>query len=507
MELDLKTAMKELPLFFFLLMATCLGKELPSFLHVCSDNDPNVNDCMISAIEDLRPYLKKGVPEYNIPCLEPLILEDLITEDISGLKVKVANVSAYGCSDFIVQYVNVNWENRSMEMDLDIPELKINAHYLVNGKVLMVPIKGKGDIEANITDCSSQTLLQMEKYEVDGERHVKFSNVNIKVKVGGGRIRLENLFNGDDKLLSFISEVVNRNLQMFLKELMPILEKGLARKFMEVGNNVVEQFTCRQLVPTPNQKITLVVVEAGKMFLRSLLFVCGAVLVTAKIPDYIKICKSTEPNMAQCITDSVNALRPYLKAGIPELDVPPLEPLFLDEIKLRSGPNAAKLDANFTNVKVWGPSDFKILEMKPNVAKKRFAFKVTVPQVYFEGDYDIDMHILLLKYKGKGPVSGNFTDYFFDCIMKGRTMMIEGKDYLKFDKMRCKLQFGKSSIKLANLFKEDPVLARATDDVIEENTELFLAEIKPILEDALAEKFTDIANKLTLKFTYQELFP
>lgn len=80
--------------------------------------------------------------------------------------------------------------------------------------------------------------------------------------------------------------------------------------------------------------------------------------------DYIQVCKSTEPNLAECITNSVNALRPYLKKGIPELDVPPLEPLLLDEVKLRSGPTQAKLNANITNVKVWGPSDFKILELK-----------------------------------------------------------------------------------------------------------------------------------------------
>ncbi|XP_045470422.1 uncharacterized protein LOC123677769 [Harmonia axyridis] len=203
----------------------------------------------MAAIEDLRPFLKKGVPEHDIPSLEPLILEDLITENISGLKVRVTNVSAYGCSDFIVKYVNVNWDNRSMELNIDIPKLKINAHYIVNGKVLMVPIKGNGDIEANITDCSSQAFLQMDKYEVNGERHVRFSRVDLKVKVGGGLIRLENLFNADNNLLSFINDVVNKNLEMFLKELMPIVEKGLSRKFMEVGNNIIQPFTCSQLFP------------------------------------------------------------------------------------------------------------------------------------------------------------------------------------------------------------------------------------------------------------------
>lgn len=57
-------------------------------------------------------------------------------------------------------------------------------------------------------------------------------------------------------------------------------------------------------------------------------------------------------------------LRSKLKGGIPELDVPPIEPLLLDEIKLRSGPDQAKIDANITNAKVWGPSEFEIVELK-----------------------------------------------------------------------------------------------------------------------------------------------
>ncbi|KAK9888491.1 hypothetical protein WA026_000742 [Henosepilachna vigintioctopunctata] len=243
------------------------------------------------------------------------------------------------------------------------------------------------------------------------------------------------------------------------------------------------------------------------MLTKIIVFLGGVGFISAVIPDYIKVCKSNEKDLAQCIINSVYALRPQLKKGIPELDVPPMEPLFLDEIKLRSGPNAAKLDANITNIKVWGPSEFQILEVKPNLAKKRFAFRATIPHIRFEGDYDIDMHILVLKYKGVGPISGNFTDYTFDCVMKGHLVKIDGKDYLKFDRMHLKLNIGKSSIRLENLFKEDPVIAKATDDVISDNTEVFMKEIQPTLERALAEKFTDIANKLTLKFTYQELFP
>ena len=90
---------------------------------------------------------------------------------------------------------------------------------------------------------------------------------------------------------------------------------------------------------------------------------CFINFVTFSAP-YIKVCKSTDADLANCIINSVNLLRPKLKEGIPELNVPPMEPLLLDVVKLRSGPNSAKIDANITNIKVWGPTSFEILELK-----------------------------------------------------------------------------------------------------------------------------------------------
>lgn len=57
-------------------------------------------------------------------------------------------------------------------------------------------------------------------------------------------------------------------------------------------------------------------------------------------------------------------LRGQLKDGIPELDVPPLEPLPMDKIQLKRGPTNARVDANITELKVWGPSDFQIKDLK-----------------------------------------------------------------------------------------------------------------------------------------------
>lgn len=91
--------------------------------------------------------------------------------------------------------------------------------------------------------------------------------------------------------------------------------------------------------------------------------------------------------------------------------------------------------------------------------------------------------------------------------MKGDKVQIKGENHYLFDKMKCNLVIGKASIQLENLFNGNPVLAKATNDVIAENTDILFDEIKPNILSALREKFTDIANKITLKFKSEELFP
>lgn len=50
--------------------------------------------------------------------------------------------------------------------------------------------------------------------------------------------------------------------------------------------------------------------------------------------------------------------------GIPDLNVPGIEPLSLGQIALARGPKGAKLTAVVNDVKVWGPSNFVVEELK-----------------------------------------------------------------------------------------------------------------------------------------------
>lgn len=94
-----------------------------------------------------------------------------------------------------------------------------------------------------------------------------------------------------------------------------------------------------------------------------------------------------------------------------------------------------------------------------------------------------------------------------DVKLTGDLKNIDGKNHLQFPRFNIKLYIEDTHINLERLFERDPVIAKATNEVVNENSDLFLAEIIPSLEVSLAEKFTNIANIITKSFTYEELFP
>lgn len=75
------------------------------FLHICQTRDPHYEECIKESIEYLKPYLKEGKSEYNIPSLEPLKLKKLTFSPTSNLRIDAADIDAYGASNFEVRKV------------------------------------------------------------------------------------------------------------------------------------------------------------------------------------------------------------------------------------------------------------------------------------------------------------------------------------------------------------------------------------------------------------------
>ncbi|XP_046743262.1 protein takeout-like [Diprion similis] len=242
-----------IPLTIALLLAVVTrasAVDLPEYIHVCKRRDPNVENCISQSVEYLRPYLVKGVPEHNIPSLEPLLLKELVAAEGTGIRISARDVHAYGASDFTVRRLKIDLDKLRFEVDINLPHLYIDGMYEIAGRVLLLPISGSGPMRGNFTECTGAVRMQGElRKDKDGEDHLHYSDFRMKISIGKGNLRLENLFGGERALGDVVNAAINNNFDAFIRELKPLIEKALSDAFLEIANNIVDPFTYKQLFP------------------------------------------------------------------------------------------------------------------------------------------------------------------------------------------------------------------------------------------------------------------
>ncbi|KAF9415274.1 hypothetical protein HW555_007023 [Spodoptera exigua] len=127
--------------------------------------------------------------------------------------------------------------------------------------------------------------------------------------------------------------------------------------------------------------------------------------------DYFPSCKRSDPQIEKCVLNGLEAMRPHLREGIPEVNIPALDPFTVPTLKLdRTAPNL-RLKATVKHAKAYGGSDFKIEKLKLNLNNKYAGeLKLTLPRLMVVANYDVKgSRLLTLDINGKGRLRGNFT--------------------------------------------------------------------------------------------------
>lgn len=133
--------------------------------------------------------------------------------------------------------------------NIDLPHLYVTGRYVVDGRVLFLPITGAGKLTGNFTNGEGFVRLKGIKKEINGQTHFVVNKLDIKIKVQSGKIFLEDLFGGDKTLGEIINKVINDNFDAFTLDLIPLIEKSLAKIFKSTGNKIFKRFTLAQLFP------------------------------------------------------------------------------------------------------------------------------------------------------------------------------------------------------------------------------------------------------------------
>lgn len=68
--------------------------------------------------------------------------------------------------------------------------------------------------------------------------------------------------------------------------------------------------------------------------------------------------------MNACVRDAILGLQPKLADGIPELLVPPCEPLHIPQVTIRQNAGAISMESQYANIEVWGLTNFTLRSVR-----------------------------------------------------------------------------------------------------------------------------------------------
>lgn len=151
--------------------------------------------------------------------------------------------------------------------------------------------------------------------------------------------------------------------------------------------------------------------------------------------SFIQKCSRSDPQLNTCLRNTFNNLRPYLARGIPEIGLPPMEPLKIDHLGIENQAGNIRIKGSFTNVVNAGASNFTVKEIRSDLNKLRVDLGLYIPHIKSKGRYEVNGQVLLLPILSHGEFFAEFTDINAIAKVYGKQIIKNNEPYMTVEKM------------------------------------------------------------------------
>ncbi|CAG9831391.1 unnamed protein product [Diabrotica balteata] len=224
--------------------------------------------------------------------------------------------------------------------------------------------------------------------------------------------------------------------------------------------------------------------------------------------EYILPCKRNDVNINKCLINTFNHLRPYLKDGISDIDVPSIDPLVIDNLVMENGRGPVRVKAIFFNITTLGASNYTVSAIKTNLDKYIIELGIILPKVEVRGEYDVDGNVLLFPIKSKGDFVALFTNVEGVGKIFGKEITNEaGVKFMKVDKLLVDFRLKKSRFRIKDIVNHGNLIGEAMNQFINANSKEIIKEMKPAASAAIASHFKSFLNRAFVKLPMQVWLP
>lgn len=237
-------------------LTMAIATDLPSNWKVCSRSLPaaQLTECLDAAVTDAVTSLAGGLKSLRILPVEPLAVDSVSIGGTQGsvtLKQEYKNIKLHGLTKGIKIYNHhLDVDNGCLLTSDSInPQIDFVADYKMEGKVLVLPVRGSGRSNITMYNLKSHNELFCEKYEKNGETYLKIKKYAVKFNPSRVTLQFDNLFDGDKILGQQLNNFMNENSQLLFKELQGPYEETFSQVFTKFSNEVFSRVPLNKIFP------------------------------------------------------------------------------------------------------------------------------------------------------------------------------------------------------------------------------------------------------------------
>ncbi|XP_036144201.1 uncharacterized protein LOC105839958 isoform X1 [Monomorium pharaonis] len=215
--------------FGFMFVTAYAADEIPSFIHPCGRKDPNYSQCFVDNVNSVtKKICTFGLPEFNLPPQEPIIIDKVVIYDTDNLKLSLKDVNVRGFCNLTVTSHYASPDRRHLEFNFTLKNLTTDSVYNFDIR-LLVSLANEGLIHVTSDDVDGKVTMDLKEVIKNGKKQIYASKVNTIFKI--------NKFN-------YEFDISEKNLAQ--------LHEALSKIIKENENEILVNFCRKQKKQSPN---------------------------------------------------------------------------------------------------------------------------------------------------------------------------------------------------------------------------------------------------------------
>lgn len=222
--------------------------KLPASYPLCEKDDPDLDKCLQNALQEVVHLLKDGIRELNVPPMDPLLITNMEVSDSAGsisLRQKFTDLVTTGISDAHIYEVRSNFnppETIELFANCGLDKCKMDSGYEMDGNVLLLPIKGKGNCTFTFTGAKGWLGPVGHGYMKNGKMYFNVTDFKMDIyDIEDFEMNFDNLFNGDKRLGDHMNNFLNENWKSMWKELRLLFEGAFGALYAQYSRRIFDK--------------------------------------------------------------------------------------------------------------------------------------------------------------------------------------------------------------------------------------------------------------------------